>query len=212
MVKSFYTRDDQRLPNTLKQITKSVSDVQRPTGTERERTLLKVQDALDKLALQQQAVADAVAELQARSTHQATPAAVTLTYGTGYGQKGPTTRDFTLPAPQGAQRTATLIGSGIFEWAGGTSTAALGIYLRLELWQGSTMIAADVANVSNNPFVPAAFNGDAFSVTVSVKIPAGTNAAFQLRLYGYRSADGGTATDAGRVTNLSFTLAYGDKY
>lgn len=212
MVKAFYLPEDRRLAGTLRTITRSVEDSQRPTGTERDRTLLKVQDAVDKISAQSQALAEAVDELQARATHQVAPAALTLTYGTGYGQKGPANRNFTLPAPAGARRTATLIGSGIFEWAGGTAPASLGIYLRLELWQGSKLVAADVANVSNNPFVPATFNGDSFSVTASLRVPSGASPAFQLRLYGYRSSDGGTSTDAGRVANLSFTLSYGDKY
>ncbi|MFD5599171.1 hypothetical protein ACFWHR_03845 [Leucobacter sp. NPDC058333] len=205
MVSRIYTPDDKRLPAELRRMQKSLADTQRPTGTEIARTLLKQQEAIDS-ALQ------AIAEIQARSTYQVAPPALKLTYGTGFGQKGPETLDFEMPGPLSGRRAATLIGSGTFEWAGDASTSALGIYLRLELWQGSTLIAADVANVSNNPFIPAAFNGDSFAAAASVRIPAGANPKFQLRLYGYRSADGGTATDAGRVKNLSFTLNYSDQY
>lgn len=205
MVKAYYTPDSRRLADTFKGMQKSVADVQRPTGTEKERLL-------EKLAAQQLILSDAIAELQARSSHQASPADLTLVYGTGFGQKGPATRSFSLPAPQGAQRTALLIGSGNFEWAGSASSSALGIRLRSELWLGNKMISTDVAEVSNNPFVPAAFSGDTMNFTASVNIPAGAPVPLELKLYGYRSADGGTASDAGRVANLSFTLTYGDKY
>ena len=205
MVKSYYVPDSRRLADTFKGLQKSVADVQRPTGTEKERLL-------EKLAAQQLILSDAIAELQARSSHQATPADLTLVYGTGYGQKGPATRTFTMPAPTGARRTALLVGSGNFEWAGSSGSAALGIRLRSELWLNGALIATDVAEVSNNPFIPASFSGDTMSFTASVKIPAGAPVQLELKLYGYRSADGGTTTDAGRVAALSFTLTYGDKY
>lgn len=205
MVKAYYTPADKRLPATLSQLQSSLRDIQAPTGTEKERSLLKLQE-------QQLVLSDQVAELQGRASHQVSVAELNLVYGTGWGEKGPVTRNFTLPGPGASRRTALLVGSGLFAWSGGTAAAALGIYLRLELWQGSTMLGADVANVSNNPFIPAAFNGDSASFVASVQIPAVTSQVFQLRLSGYRSADGGTVTDAGKVTNISFNIQYGDKY
>lgn len=207
-----YIAPDRRLGVEIRKLSRAAKEAQKPTGTERDRVLQTVLD-------QQVAILEAQVQLQAqqaemlgRSSHQVSPSAVTLTYGTGYGEKGPSTRSFPFPAPQLGRRAATLIGSGRFEWAGGSSSAALGVYLRVELWQGSSMLWADVAFVTNDPFIPAAFNGDSFSLAASVRVPANDEPSFQLRVYGYRSADGGAATDGGRITNLSFTLQYGDRY
>ena len=207
MVKQFYTPADKRLPSSLASISKSVRDVQRPTGTEKERSILKLQNAIDTLNV-------TVAELSARSSHQASPADLTLVYGKGYGQKGPATRDFSLPGPSSGRRTALLVGSGNFEWAGGSSGSQIsqGIYLRLELRMGNTLLGVDTAQVSANPFEPASFSGEDATFVTSIRVPANTSPSFQLRLFGFRSADGGETTDAGRVANMSFTIQYGDLY
>lgn len=192
--------DHKRLAHELKQRRKAAENASRATGTETNGVLQELQSA--------------VAELQARSSHQTAPNNLTLLYGTGYGQKGPVTQTFSLSAPQNGRRTAILTGSGTWEWAGpaGSPTNVSGITLRLELWQGTKMIWADVASVSSYPFIPASFNGDSFSVVASITVPEGVEPVFELRLYGYRSADGGNATDAGRVAGMSFTIQYGDKY
>lgn len=150
-------------------------------------------------------------ELQARSSHLATPPDMTLVYGTGFGQKGPVESLFELPGPTGGGRVSTLVGSGVFEWAGGSSTSAIPIYLRLEVLHQGVLVASAVEQVSASPFLPAEFGGNAFSAVASIRVPESNTAQFQLRLYGYRSASGGTASDAGRVRDLSFTLTYGDK-
>lgn len=151
-----------------------------------------------------------LSELQARSSHQGTPEGMTLVYGTGFGQKGPVTSNFEMPGPSGGGRTATLVGSGVFEWAGGTSTSAVPIYLRLEVIFEGLLVSSAVEQVSASPFLPAEFGGNAFSAVASLQVPYSPSASFELKLYGYRSASGGTATDAGRVRSLSFTMTYGD--
>lgn len=164
------------------------------------------------IAEQIDTISGTVTELSSRSTHQASPGSLTLVYGTGWGQKGPVSTSVTFPAALEGRRTATLVGSGIFEWAGGSSDDALGIYLRLEVRQNGNVIWSTTKNVSANPFIPAAFDGDSFSIVAAVQVPAGTEPTFDLRLYGYRSASGGNSSDAGRATNLNLSLSYGDRY
>lgn len=200
MVSPRYIPDHKRLAAELKKQIRNTRDAQRPTGTEVNGVLGELQKS--------------VAELEARSSHQTAPNNLTLLYGTGYGQRGPATQTFTLAGPQGGRRTAILTGSGTFEWAGpaGSPTNASSVTLRLELWQASKLLWSDVSVVDSFPFIPASFSGDSFSVVSSVLVPADTEPVFELRLYGYRSADGGNATDAGRAADMSFTLQYGDRY
>lgn len=53
MVKAFYTSADKRLPSELARIQKSVRDVSRPTGTEKSRALLLIEEAVANLEIQQ---------------------------------------------------------------------------------------------------------------------------------------------------------------
>lgn len=59
MVKAFYTPTDKRLPTELARINQSLRDIQRPTGTEKNRSLLGIEDALSALQDQQARLADA---------------------------------------------------------------------------------------------------------------------------------------------------------
>ena len=59
MVKSFYTPTDKRLPTELARIKQSLGDVQRPTGTEKSRSLLKIEAAIVALQDQQGRIEDA---------------------------------------------------------------------------------------------------------------------------------------------------------
>lgn len=67
MVKAFYTPTDKRLPASLAAIQKSVRDVQRPTGTEKSRSLLQIEDAIAALQDQQSRIEDA-AKIYSAST------------------------------------------------------------------------------------------------------------------------------------------------
>lgn len=49
VVKALYTPADKRLASELKSANRSIRDAQRPTGTERERALLKLQEAVDAI-------------------------------------------------------------------------------------------------------------------------------------------------------------------
>lgn len=155
-------------------------------------------------------IAAAVEELQARSSHLANPADLRLNYGTGWGPKGPVTSDFSFPPPASGARSAVLTGSGLFRWTGGTSATAQNIYLRMEVRQGASIVGTGRALVGPRPFMPAEFEGNSFQVSSSVRVPEG-GGSFQVLLYGYRSADGGTATDSGDLADMSFTLTYGDR-
>lgn len=152
-----------------------------------------------------------VQDLRGRSSHQEAPGDLQLVYGTGSGQKGPVTATFSFPEPTGVGRTATLIGSGVFEWTGGTSASAQPINMRLEVRHAGSLISTNVATVSPRPFLPADFEGNSFTVAASVPVPQGSDPVFQLRLFGYRSASGGVSNDAGSVRGMSFTLTYGDR-
>lgn len=59
MVRSFYTPTDKRLPQTISSINKGLRDIQRPTGTEKERSILQLQQAISDLAGQQDRIEDA---------------------------------------------------------------------------------------------------------------------------------------------------------
>lgn len=153
-----------------------------------------------------------VQDLRGRSSHQVSPSDLQLVYGTGFGQKGPVTSEFSFPAPEPDARTAMLVGSGVFEWTGSTNTSAQPINMRLEVRQAGSLVSSSVATVSPRPFLPADFEGNSFTVAASVRVPPGVDPVFQLRLFGYRSASGGVSSDAGAVKNMSFTLSYGDRY
>lgn len=58
MVKAMYTPEQARLAATLKNQARSISDVQRPTGTEKNRSLLKLEHAIAELADQQDRIED----------------------------------------------------------------------------------------------------------------------------------------------------------
>ncbi|PRI10912.1 hypothetical protein [Leucobacter massiliensis] len=49
MVTRFYTPADKRLPTELRRIQRSLADVQSPTGTERDRVLMRLQETVEKL-------------------------------------------------------------------------------------------------------------------------------------------------------------------
>lgn len=51
MVRQFYVPDDKRLPAVLKQQARSLSDVQRPTGTEKDRTVRRLGETVAALPI-----------------------------------------------------------------------------------------------------------------------------------------------------------------
>lgn len=80
MPRQFYISDEERLAKILKQQARSLSDVQRPTGTEREQTLARLQSMVDELSRQQARLADAARVYSAASgASQQGPGWVTTT-------------------------------------------------------------------------------------------------------------------------------------
>ena len=63
MVNRSYIPTDRRLPAELSRMRQSIEDAQRPTGTERERSLLRLQEAVNELETQQAALEELVKRL-----------------------------------------------------------------------------------------------------------------------------------------------------
>ena len=156
-------------------------------------------------------LSETVTELQSRSSSSSQVGSVTLTYGTGFGQKGPATVTTTMPPPVGGTRSATLTGSGTFAWAGGAPGTAVALYTRLEVRFRGNIVWSGSGHVSPQPQVPASFDGESFTILAAIQVPQGTPPEFEIRLYGYRSASGSNASDAIRAENITLNLTYGDK-
>ncbi|UOQ58548.1 hypothetical protein MUN78_06920 [Leucobacter allii] len=185
-----YTPDDKRIPAELKRMQRSIADSQRATGTERERSLLRLQEQVE--------------ELVARSVTTLEPADLDISADTP--SMFPTaTRAFTFPAPQLSGRVATLtLAADVLR-----TTSSGNITLWIELLQ---------ANVVTWRRTGAMFIGDANSAppgwastqylndTIQIAVPSEAEASMQLRLYAHTFVAG---TVTARMQNIRATLEYG---
>ncbi|WP_416444759.1 hypothetical protein AB3K78_15570 [Leucobacter sp. HNU] len=197
MPRQFYISDEERLAKILKQQARSLSDVQRPTGTEREQTLARLQSA--------------VAELDARvaSTISAPDFSVTATDpggapGNANWQSGQ--RQFVLPTPSGGARFADISVSGDLA---GSSSAGTQPTAYLAILNGNSVVATEMVGVpkAGSAGYPPIWN-PRFRLSADVLVAA-TPFPLTIRLYVGAYSSGGNVTIT--VTSLSATVRYGQR-
>lgn len=210
MVKPFYVPADKRLPTELKRIQRSLEDVQRPTGTEKDRTLMRVQAAVVLLATQQAelaaaqaATAAAVAELEARSAHSLSPANLSISAATP-GVFPTEVRSLSFPAPVGGGRVATLALSAEFV----RTTASGNVTIWIEILQNgvSTWKRSGAFYVGDTASAPAAWGNPSINEPMQLEVPNAAAASMQIRLHAHVFTAG---TVTARMQNIRATLTYG---
>lgn len=191
MVTRRYTRDDHRLPAELKRIQRSLDDAQRPTGTERERSLMRLQEQVD--------------ELFARSTHTVSPADVNLTADTP-GEFPTVSRSFSFPPPQGGGRVATLALSADFVRT--SSSGNMTIFLELLQAGSVTWRRTGALVVGDTASAPPAWGQMSLNDFIQVTVPSESAAGMAVRLYAHTFMAG---TVTARMQNIQATLTYGPR-
>ncbi len=184
MPRQFYVPDERRLTNILQQQARSLSDVQRPTGTEKERTL---------------------AELGARMSETIQPGDLTVT-GNATTNPFPTaSRALAFPAPQGGRRAAVLTFSGMLTNSGSGSDAVTAF---VEVVHAGTRVWTGEANVPRMTSAPAGWS-EQVAGAVTIRVPSGASPALSIRLH--RVGFTGTITTLA-LSEIVATLTYGGIY
>lgn len=197
MARQFYIPDEQRLANTLQQQARSLADVQRPTGTEREQTLLKLQAALEEL----QARASkrvTTSDLSVKAVDPGTGAGGTVIWANGQ-------RDFSLPASTGSRRIAGVSVSGGLHSAN-TGNSMPMVFLLL-LHGGQTVGSASYALPLTTGYYPPGWSSR-FTMPVNLVLPS-TATTLTLRAYVSTYPQGGTTTID--LTDLTASVTYGEQ-
>lgn len=191
MVRQFYTRDDQRLPQILKQQQRSIADIQRPTGTERGL-------AIANLTL-------AVAELQARQSITVFPANLAVSGNATVAPFPSATRDLDFAAPVGGRRTAVLTLGGLLTNSGGVSNS---VQAFVEILHNGTRVWGTDSSVPKPTSAPSGW-AEQVAAAVTVRVPAGAPPQLQVRIHrvGFTS----TVTTL-TLSQITATLTYGATY
>lgn len=198
MVKSFYTPQGSRIPDTLKSLASSIKDIQRPTGTEKERVILNLQTQVVDLEA-------AVAELSARTTYTTSPEDFTISTDTP--NEFPTaTRDFSFPAPEGGGRVATLALSG--EFVRVSSSGSITIWLEILQNGVVTWRRTGAFYIGDPASAPPAWGNPAINDFISLRVPNAASANMQIRLYASTFVAGNVVA---RMQNIQATLEYGPR-
>lgn len=157
------------------------------------------------LALQQTAISSTVNELSSRSTHQVSPANISVSGNATVAPFPTASRSFTFPAPAGGRRTAILIFS--CEYTSNSSTISANIFPEIlqggsTTWRGASVPVPAATSAPAN-WVPTT------SSFASVQIPAGVSPEFTFRIHrvGFQS----TSTTI-TASNMQAVLIYGDIY
>ncbi|MEV8336968.1 hypothetical protein [Leucobacter sp. NPDC077196] len=198
MVRAFYTPTDKRLPRELLNIKKSIADAQRPTGTERERALLKIQEQVSSI----QAVVD---ELQAQQTHTFQAAPIDISTDTP-NQYPAATRNLAFPGPAGGGRIATLGLSAEFERV----SASGNITIWLEIVQNGvvTWRRSGAFYVGDPASAPPGWASPAINEPIQLKVANAAQANMQIRLYATTFV---SQTVTAQMRNIVATLTYGPR-
>lgn len=192
---------DQILDKTLTQLTQKVDNGLRATGGQ----LAVLSGQIDTLTTQQAEVRSAVTELSSRSTHQVSPANISVSGNATVAPFPTASRNFSFPAPAGSRRTALLVFS--CEYSSNSSTVSANIFP--EILQGgvTTYRGASVP-------VPAATSAPpnwvpTTSFFASVLVPSEVSPEFTFRIHrvGFQS----TSTTI-TASNMQAVLIYGDTY
>lgn len=163
------------------------------------------------IAGQMGALGRQIQDLSERRTTATFPGDLELIKGGTSGEVGPIARTLDIPAPEGGSRTATLFGSGSVVWTGVSSGAGIAdsVTSGIEVRQSGGRIWFDMVEASSASMFT--FSGSrTFSVVVPVVVPPG-GSSWDLRLWVGRTSSGGQANAGVRLSNMNFTIVYGDK-
>ena len=196
MVNPVYIPNDRRLPAMLRDIQRGVKDVQSPTGTEKNRTLMKLEEAVTELQEQQ-------AEILAQSVHVFQAAPIQVTVNTP-GLFPTFTRAISFPPPVGGGRVATLSLSAEF-----VRTSASGnVTIWVELLQNgiSTWKRSGAFFVGDTASAPAAWGNPSINEPMQIEVPTALAAGMTVRLHAHTFV---AETVSARMQNIIATLSYG---
>lgn len=198
-----YVSREKRVGIEIRRLQRSISDVQRPTGTEKARTLEQMQETIDKLALQQTAILATQAEQDARSAHPTSLAAVTIS-ATTPGLFPTVTRAMPFPPPVGGGRVATLSLSAEFVRV----EASGNVTVWIEVLQNGvvTWRRTGAFFVGDTASAPAAWGNPSINEPISLFVEDEADASMQIRLYAHVFTSG---TVTARMQDIKATLTYG---
>lgn len=209
MVKRLYVPDDKRIPVEFKKIRASLDDIQSPTGTEKNRSLLKLQEAVDAVEEAVEAVEVVVAELNARSSRTQSLSDLSVTQAAppstpGSVLWGVASRIFTPQAPVGGGRYVDISVSGSI--SGSNSSGSMPT-AHLQLLQNGGPVASEVLQVPPSGAVayPSGWN-TRFRVATDTLL-GDSSAVFTLRLSVGVYYGGGTTTIT--LSDIAATTRYG---
>lgn len=192
---------DKILEKELAQSVQKFDNGLRATGGQ----LAVVASQIDTVSAQQATLGLTVTELASRSTHQVSPASISVTGNATVAPFPTATRSFSFPAPAGGRRTAILIFS--CEYSSSSSTISANIFPEIlqgsaTTWRGSS-VPVPAATSAPADWVPTT------SSFASVLIPAGANPEFTFRIHrvGFQ-----TTTTTITASNMQAVLIYGDRY
>lgn len=203
MVKPQYIAPQRRVAVEIRKLSRSVRDVQRPTGTEKARTLEQLQEAVATLEVQQAAVIATVAELSARDAHPTTIPNFTISAATP-GLYPTVTRDLPFPPPQGGGRVATL--SLDAEFVRVTADGNITVWIEILQKGASTWRRSGAFYVGDTASAPAAWGNPSINEPISLVVEDAAAADMQIRLHAHVFVSG---TVTARMQDIRATLTYG---
>lgn len=206
MVSGLYrpTSDDRRVPEEIRKLSASVRDVQRATGTEKNRSLLQLQEALEEVEGVVNGLATTVAELSARKAATVSPANFTISTNTAGTFPTASSALFTFDGPAGGGRVATLAISA--EFVRVTATGQITIWMELLQDGVVTWRRPGALYVGDPASAPPAWGNPAINDFIQIQVPDAEAAEMQIRLY-CTTFVAGTVT--ARMQNIQVTLEYG---
>ena len=203
MVNPIYVPAHKRLGRELKKVRAGLKDAQRPTGTQKNQTLRKLQEALDTLASVVQGLADTVAELLARSAFSRSPANIEITASTP-GLYPIATRSMSFPSPGGGGRVATLAISA--EFVRVSTSGDITIWMEILQDGVSTWRRTSAFYVGDALSAPPAWGNPAINEPMQLEVETAADAEMQIRLYAHVFVAGAVTA---RMQNIRATLTYG---
>lgn len=196
MVRPFYTPAAARLASELRKTHRGLEDVQRPSGTERARTLMNLQKTVGDLDA-------AVAELTAQSVHTFQPAPLDVAAGTP-GAYPTFTRAMSFAPPVGGARVATLTLAA--EFVRTSSSGNITIWLEILQAGTSTWKRTSAFYVGDVASAPAGWGDPSMNESVQLTVANAAQAGMTIRLYTHTFVSG--VVNA-RMQNIAATLTYG---
>lgn len=196
MVKPNYTPPARVVAEQLRKVRRAVADAQKPTGTEKARSLLQLGEAVSVLEVQ-------VAELNARSVDVETPADVTISAATP-GVFTTATRSMTFAAPEGGARVAMLHMSAVLERV--TESGNITVWVEILQNGVSTWKRLAAFYVGDTASAPPDWGNPAWGEPIQLAVANAAEASMTLKLHAHVFVAG---TVTARMKNITATLEYG---